>query len=84
MIEEEGLLANAAKMGEFFLKEMLLLRDEFEVVRNVRGKGLMLIVELVKNKVHMHVHVHIHVCVYLHSYGQLGKFAHALVGKINV
>ena len=54
VIEEEGLQANAAKVGELFLKEMLLLRDEFEVVGDVRGKGLMLAVEMVKNKVHVH------------------------------
>ncbi len=38
-------------MGEVFLSEMKSLRDDFEVVGDVRGKGLMLGMELVKNKV---------------------------------
>ena len=38
-------------MGEVLLKEMMTLRDEFEIVGDVRGKGLMLGMELVQNKV---------------------------------
>ena len=34
-----------------FMKELIKLRDEFEVVGDVRGKGLMIGVEMVKNKV---------------------------------
>ena len=33
------------------MKELLKLREEFEVVGDVRGKGLMLGLELVKSKV---------------------------------
>ena len=38
-------------MGEVFLKDMISLRDDFEIVGDVRGKGLMLGMEMVKNKV---------------------------------
>lgn len=51
MIDEEGTQANSARVGEVLIKELLKLREEFEVVGDVRGKGLMLGVELVKSKV---------------------------------
>ena len=51
VIEEEGIQANAGKIGDLFITELMKLRDEFEVVGDVRGKGLMLGVELVKSKV---------------------------------
>ena len=51
VIEEDGTQANSARVGEVLVKELLKLREEFEVVGDVRGKGLMLGVELVKNKV---------------------------------
>jgi len=35
----------------YFIKELIKLRDEFEVVGDVRGKGLMIGVEMVKDKV---------------------------------
>lgn len=43
--------SHAAKVGEVFIKGMMELRDEFEVVGDVRGKGLMLGMELVADKV---------------------------------
>ena len=51
MIEEDGLQENARRVGDVLLQEMMSLRDEFEIVGDVRGKGLMLGIELVKNKV---------------------------------
>ena len=51
VIEEDGLQANAAQMGELFLTEAMALREEFEIVGDVRGKGLMLGIEFVKSKV---------------------------------
>ena len=51
VIEEDGTQANSARVGEVLVKELLKLREEFEVVGDVRGKGLMLGVELVKSKV---------------------------------
>lgn len=43
--------SHAAQVGEVFIKGMMKLRDEFEVVGDVRGKGLMLGMELVTDKV---------------------------------
>ena len=51
VIEEDGIQANAGKVGDVFITELMKLREEFEVVGDVRGKGLMLGVELVKSKV---------------------------------
>ena len=50
-IEEDGTQQNCDVVGTHFLSEMLKLRDEFEVVGDVRGKGLMLGFELVADKV---------------------------------
>lgn len=43
--------SNASRVGEIFIKGMMKMRDEFEVVGDVRGKGLMLGLELVTDKV---------------------------------
>ena len=51
VIEEDKLQENSRKVGGLFLQELLKLRDEFEVVGDVRGKGLMLGMEFVKSKV---------------------------------
>jgi len=51
VIEEEGTQANSARVGEVLIKGLMKLRDQFEVVGDVRGKGLMLGVELVTDKV---------------------------------
>ena len=51
MIEEDGLQENARRVGDVLLQEMMSLRDEFEIVGDVRGQGLMLGMELIKNKV---------------------------------
>ena len=50
-IEQDGTQQNCDVVGTHFLSEMLKLRDEFEVVGDVRGKGLMLGFELVADKV---------------------------------
>ena len=51
VIDEEGLQANCADVGTYFLLELAKVRDEFEVVGDVRGKGLMIGIELVADKV---------------------------------
>ena len=51
VIDEEKLQENCANVGTYFLNELAKLRDEFEIVGDVRGKGLMIGVELVEDKV---------------------------------
>lgn len=50
VIDEEKLQQNCEVVGTYFLKELAKLREEFEIIGDVRGKGLMIGVELVENK----------------------------------
>lgn len=43
---ENGLLANAERMGEYFLKRLAELQAKYPVIRDVRGLGLMIGIEL--------------------------------------
>ena len=47
VIETEGLLENAARMGEFFLAGLRDIQSRHEVVGDVRGVGLMVGAELI-------------------------------------
>lgn len=50
VIDEENLQANCHDVGGYYLNALAKLRDEFEIVGDVRGKGLMIGVEMVTNK----------------------------------
>lgn len=50
IIDEEKLMENSHKVGTYILKELSKLRDEFSIVGDVRGKGLMIGVEMVESK----------------------------------
>ncbi len=50
VIREEGLLENAARVGEHLVKRFMELQEEVEIVGDVRGKGLMIGVELVRDR----------------------------------
>lgn len=50
VIESEGLLNRAVEMGEYIVKRCREMQDEFDVIGDVRGKGLLIGVEIVKNK----------------------------------
>uniref|UniRef100_A0A224XBX3 Alanine--glyoxylate aminotransferase 2, mitochondrial n=1 Tax=Panstrongylus lignarius TaxID=156445 RepID=A0A224XBX3_9HEMI len=50
VIEEEELQKNCKVVGTHLLTQLAQLRDEFEFVGDVRGKGLMIGIELVKKK----------------------------------
>lgn len=50
-IEEDGLQKNCLAVGTHLLLELAKLRDEFEIVGDVRGKGLMIGIQMVKDKV---------------------------------
>ena len=50
VIEREGLVERAAKLGDVLRERLIGLRDDVEVVGDVRGRGLLQGVELVTDK----------------------------------
>uniref|UniRef100_A0A8C8SU32 Alanine--glyoxylate aminotransferase 2, mitochondrial n=1 Tax=Pelusios castaneus TaxID=367368 RepID=A0A8C8SU32_9SAUR len=50
VIAEAGLQKNSEEVGTYMLLEFAKLRDNFEIIGDVRGKGLMIGIEMVKNK----------------------------------
>ncbi len=50
LVKEEKLLENAKKQGDYILKRLGQIREECEIIGDVRGKGLMVGVELVEDK----------------------------------
>ncbi|MFN3309570.1 MAG: aminotransferase class III-fold pyridoxal phosphate-dependent enzyme, partial [Anaerolineales bacterium] len=51
VIEEENLFENVRKIGEFFAKRLDELKQTYELIGDVRAIGLMIGVELVKDRV---------------------------------
>lgn len=49
-IEEKDLLRRAEKLGNYTLKRLEKMKDEHELIGDVRGKGLMIGVDLVKDR----------------------------------
>jgi 4-aminobutyrate aminotransferase-like enzyme len=49
-IEQEGLLERSRKIGGIISERLNALKDKYELIGDVRGPGLMIGVELVKNK----------------------------------
>jgi len=50
IIEEEKLVENAASLGEWMLNRLLSLQERHEIIGHVQGKGLLIGVELVKDR----------------------------------
>lgn len=50
IIEEENLMANVQEMGAFFHEKLNALKDKHPLIGDVRGKGLMWGIELVKDR----------------------------------
>jgi len=50
IVERDGLTANAAKQGEYLLDALRPFVDRFDTVGDVRGKGLLVAVDLVADK----------------------------------
>jgi len=50
VIKEERLLERASRLGEEALRFLNELKDKYEIIGDVRGKGLMIGVELVRNR----------------------------------
>ena len=49
-IIEEGLVENSAKIGAYMLRRLQSFKDKFDFVGDVRGQGLLIGIELVKEK----------------------------------
>jgi 4-aminobutyrate aminotransferase len=47
---EDRLIDNAARMGKYLIKRLSELQDTYEIIGDVRGIGLMIGIELVKNR----------------------------------
>jgi alanine-glyoxylate transaminase/(R)-3-amino-2-methylpropionate-pyruvate transaminase len=50
VIDEEGLQANSLKLGAYILAGLEKLKEKHPIIGDVRGKGLMLAIELVKDR----------------------------------
>jgi 4-aminobutyrate aminotransferase/4-aminobutyrate aminotransferase/(S)-3-amino-2-methylpropionate transaminase len=50
VIEEEGILDNVRKTGRFFITRLEKLKNDHPIVGDVKGKGFLLGIELVKDK----------------------------------
>ena len=50
IIQEENYLEKAASLGEYLKKQLTTLKEDHKLIGDVRGQGIMLGVELVKNK----------------------------------
>ncbi len=47
---ENGLMKNAERMGKFILARLEKMKEKYEIIGDVRGKGLMIGIEFVKSK----------------------------------
>lgn len=50
IIEEDNLVQNSVDIGKLFTDELERLQSRFEIIGDVRGKGLMIGIELVKDR----------------------------------
>jgi len=51
IIKDESLEENANFLGEYLKKAFVKLKDKYEIISDVRGKGLVLGIELVKDRI---------------------------------
>ncbi len=50
VIEDEDILQNVNTVGEYFMKRMLKMKEQHPIIGDVKGKGFLLGIELVKDK----------------------------------
>ena len=50
VIEEEGLVERSAQLGAFLMRRMEQMKERHEIIGDVRGKGCLLGIELVKDR----------------------------------
>lgn len=51
VIEEEDILENVRTIGDFFMKRLNKMKEQHPIIGDVKGKGFLLGIELVKDKV---------------------------------
>jgi len=59
VIEDEQLQENAKTVGEYFIGQLNMLKQKYECIGDVRGSGLFIGVELVKNRISMEPDTHL-------------------------
>ncbi len=57
VIEEEKCQEVSQVVGTYFIEQLAKLMEEFDIIGDVRGKGLMIGVEMVTDKVLMLLHI---------------------------
>ena len=50
VIEEEGILDNVREVGQYFMKRLAKMKEAHPIIGDVKGKGFLLGIELVKDK----------------------------------
>ncbi len=45
IINEENLIKNSEKMGNYFIEKLIEIEKKFDVIKEIRGRGLMIVVE---------------------------------------
>ena len=50
VIEEEDLLENVNKVGAFMMEKLKKMKEDHKLIGDVRGKGLLLAIDLVKDR----------------------------------
>lgn len=50
VLEEENLIEKSARLGDFILKKLIKMKSEHKIIGEVRGKGCLLGIELVKDQ----------------------------------
>ena len=50
IIEKEDLLGKSAKIGEYLVKRFYEMQDRYPIIGDVRGKGLMIALDIVKDR----------------------------------
>ncbi len=50
VIEEEGLQQNAKVLGEYLMENLLVMKEKYNCIGDVRGVGLFIGIDIVKSK----------------------------------
>jgi 4-aminobutyrate aminotransferase len=50
ILSKENLMERAAQLGDYTIKRLKEMQEKYEIIGDVRGKGLAICIELVKNR----------------------------------